>query len=103
MDQMSENLVKYLKSSSALQKQPMRLRACVCVRVKCRLITHELRFHCSQISGTPAAETKLLMASSFLLSTLTFIPLSLKHGNAVWSVGGGGKHTHRSQKGKWEM
>ena len=51
----------------------MCLRACVCERVKCRLITPSLRFHCSRISRTPGAETELLMAVS-PLHTHTFIP-----------------------------
>lgn len=53
----------------------MRLRACECERVKCRLITPLLRFHCSWISRTPGAETKLLMAVSPLLSTCLPPPL----------------------------
>lgn len=56
----------------------------VCKRVKCRLINPLLRFHCSWISRTPGAETKLLMALLPLLSSLFPSILEMLCGLLMW-------------------
>lgn len=78
----------------------MCLRAYECERVKCRLITPLLRFHCSRISGTLRRRNEAVNGSLSSPLHSTFIPPSLQPGNAVWSLADVVvKPTHRSQEG----